>query len=130
MKRALDFLKESGTFYLATAEGDQPRVRPFGAAPEFEGRLYICTNNTKPVFRQMIANDKVEISACSGSRWIRVSGVAVEDPRREAKEAMLAQNPNLNRLYKADDGIFEVLYLKNAQAAIYTFGVAPETFAF
>ena len=131
MNKALQFLKENKTFYLATVENDQPRVRPFGAVAEFEGKLYICTNNTKAVFKQICANEKVEISACGvNGTWIRLSAKAVQDSRREAKQAMLEQNPSLSRLYKLDDGIFEVLYLKNAQASICSFAAAPETFTF
>lgn len=131
MNKALQFLKENKTFYLATVEKDQPRVRPFGAVAEFEGKLYICTNNTKAVFKQIRENDKVEISACGANgTWIRLSAKAVPDSRREAKQAMLEQNPSLSRMYKLDDGIFEVLYLKDAQASICSFAAAPDTFAF
>ncbi len=131
MKRAVQFLKECRTFYLATAEGDQPRVRPFGAVAVFEDRLYLCTNNTKPVFQQIAANPKVEISGCDATgRWIRITALAVADDRREAKASMLEQNPGLGGMYSLDDGIFEVLYLKDATAVISSFTTAPEVFQF
>jgi uncharacterized pyridoxamine 5'-phosphate oxidase family protein len=129
MNKAIEFLNACRTFYVATVEGDQPRVRPFGAVAEFNGKTYICTNNTKNVFKQIQANPKVEISAtASDGRWIRISGNAIADPSREAKAQMLETNPSLNSLYKLDDGIFEVLYLEDATAVISSFVSAPETF--
>ena len=130
MKKALDFLRQCGTFYLATADGDQPRVRPFGAVAEFEDKLYITTGNGKAVFAQMMADPKIEISGMVGGDWIRLSAEVVRDERREAKTAMLEQNPVLRGMYSEDDGIFEVLYLVNAKATICSFTKAPETWEF
>ncbi len=136
MEKALKFLKDCGVFYLATVEDDQagaapsPRVRPFGAVCGFEGRLYIITNNQKKVFDQMQKNQKVEISGMAGGKWIRLSGEAVRDTRREARVAMLEANPSLGGMYNADDGVMEVLYLKNAEASICSFTDAPETWTF
>ena len=104
MKRALEFLKESGVFYLATEDGDQPRVRPFGAVCGFEGKLYVTTANRKPVFRQITENPKTEISAMTpDGRWIRLEAELVRDERREAKTAMLEANPKLRSMYGEDD---------------------------
>jgi len=123
MKRVLAFLRENPTFYLATEEEDQPRVRPFGAIAEFEGKLYICTNNTKSVFRQMIKNPNIEISAANqNGEWLRVQGVAVRDERDEPKIAMLNQNPSLSGKYTIGDSLFEVFYISQAVA---TFGNIP-----
>ena len=130
MEKALKFLKDCGVFYLATVENDQPRVRPFGAVCGFEGKLYIITNNQKKVFDQMQKNQKVEISGMAGGKWIRLSGEAVRDTRREAKVAMLVDNPSLGSMYSADDGIMEVLYLKTVEASICSFSDAPENWAF
>ena len=130
MNRAAEFLKNSGTFYLATTEGDQPRVRPFGAVMEYEGKTYICTNNTKECFKQMIKNPKVEISAMYQGEWIRICAEAVPDPRREAKKAMLDGMSSLRKMYSEDDGIYEVLYLNKATATIYSFTKEPESFVF
>ncbi len=130
MEKALKFLKDCSVFYLATNDGDQPRVRPFGAVCGFEGKLYIITNNQKKVFDQIQKNQKVEISGMAGGKWIRLSGEVVRDTRREAKAAMLEANPSLGGMYSADDGIMEVLYLKNAEASICSFTDAPETWAF
>lgn len=127
MNRAAEFLQQCGTFYLATDDGGQPRVRPFGAVTEYEGKTYICTNNTKNVFKQMVKNPKVEISATKGSDWIRITGEAVPDSRTEVKEKMLEAMPSLRNMYRADDGIFEVLYLKDAKATFYSFSGKPET---
>lgn len=122
MDEILAFLRTCGTFYLATVEGDQPRVRPFGAACIFEGKLYICTNNRKKVYDQMLKNPKVEISGTDKGSWLRLAGEAVPDHRREARIAMLKEYENvLTNMYAPDDGLFEVLYLQNATASISTF---------
>lgn len=128
MNKAAEFLKSCGTFYLATVDGDQPRVRPFGAVIEYEGKTYICTNNKKDCFKQMAKNPKVEISGTKGAEWIRICGEAVVDPRKEVKEQLLSEYPSLKNMYSVDDGIFELLYLKNAKATIYSFTSAPESF--
>lgn len=131
MKEVLDYLKACGTFYLATNEGDQPRVRPFGAVCEFEGKLYITTNNQKKVYDQMKKNPKIEISGMNKGTWIRIEAEAVHDGRREAREAMLEDNKaSLSNMYSLDDGIFEVLYLKNATASIYSFTGEPKVIKF
>ena len=130
MKETLEFLKKAGTFYLATMDGDQPRVRPFGAVCEFEGKLYLVTNNKKDVYKQIMANPKIEISGMADGKWIRLSGEAVQDPRREAKKAMLDANPGLRGMYNEDDGIVEVLYLRNAAAVFCSFTDAPVTHTF
>lgn len=130
MEKVLKFLKDSGTFYLATVEGDQPRVRPFGAVCVFEGKLYIITNNQKKVYAQLLNNPKVEISGMAGGRWIRLEAEAVRDDRFEARKAMLDENPGLRSMYSENDGIVEVLYLKNATATICSFTEAPETISF
>ncbi len=130
MKEVYDYLKKSQTFYLATNEGEQPRVRPFGATADFEGKLYFTTNNTKEVFKQLIANPKIEISAMLDGSWIRLSGTAVYDDRLSAREKMLEENPSLTRMYSADDGIMAVFYIKDATATISSFTDAPKTITF
>ncbi len=130
MNEALEFLKNCGTFYLATVEGDQPRVRPFGAVCEFEGKLYIITNNQKDVYKQMIANDKVEICGMYNGQWIRIAAAAKLDDRREARVAMLEANSDLSGMYSADDNLMVVLYLENATATISSFTEEPRTFTF
>ena len=130
MERAAKFLKEAGTYYLATVEGDQPRVRPFGTINVFEGKLYIQTGKIKEVSKQIHANPKVEISAFKDGEWIRVAGELVEDERIEAKQSMLDAYPSLQGMYSADDGNTEVFYFKNATATISSFTKAPEVINF
>jgi uncharacterized pyridoxamine 5'-phosphate oxidase family protein len=130
MEKTMKFLQEAGTFYLATVEGDKPHVRPFGAVCEFEGKLYITTSNQKAVFAQMQKNPKVEITGMVGGTWIRLEAEAVRDDRREAREAMLNANESLRGMYSEDDGIMEVLYLKNATATFCSFTEAPVTCKF
>ena len=130
MKRVADFLKEAGTYYLATVEGDQPRVRPFGTAHIFEDRLYIQTGKVKDVSKQIHANPKVEVCAFKDGRWLRVSGELVEDDRIEARQAMLDAYPSLQNMYKADDGNTDVFYFKDATAIFSSFTDEPETVKF
>lgn len=129
MHEIMNFLQKSGVFYLATTDGQLPRIRPFGAVSEHEGKLYICTNSTKEVSRQMKANPRVEISAMVGGDWIRFAGSVAVDERREAKAAMLAQNPDLQAMYNVDDGIFEVFYFKEGQANIVSFQGRNDTYS-
>ena len=130
MKQVYDFLKKAGTYYLATVEGNQPRVRPFGTVNEFEGNLYIQTGKVKPVSHQIAANPKVEICAFSGGEWIRIACELVEDDRVEAKKAMLDAYPNLRRMYDEKDGNTQVFYMKNATATISSFTSAPVVISF
>ena len=130
MKKVLEFLKEAGAYYLATVDGDQPRVRPFGTINLFEGKLYIQTGKAKDVSKQIHANPKVEICAFKDGDWIRVAGELVEDDRREARASMLDAYPDLRRMYNEDDGNTEVFYLKNAKATFSSFTKAPETVEF
>ena len=126
LEKTVDFLKKAGTYYLATEEGDQPRVRPFGTAHIFEGRLYIQTGKVKEVSKQLLANPKAEICAFMQGEWIRVSGELVEDDRREARQSMLDAYPSLKKMYDPDDGNTQVFYFKNATAVISSFTHEPE----
>ena len=130
MEEVYEFLKKCGTFYIATMDGDQPRVRPFGVVNIFEGKLYIQTGKSKNVSKQMQANPKVEISAFMDGTWIRLEGTVVRDDRREAKQAMLDNYPDLQGMYSADDDNTEVLYFKNAVATIASFSAAPKVIKF
>ena len=132
MKEVVQFLKDCKTFYLATAEENgQPHVRPFGAVCEFEGKLYIVTNNQKKVFAQMLKNPKIEISGMAKGKWIRLEAEAIHDARREARAAMLEENTAaLSSMYAVDDGLMEVLYLQNATASICSFVAEPEVIKF
>lgn len=130
MKRVCDFLKEAGTYYLATVDGDQPRVRPFGTANIFEDKLYIQTGKSKPVSKQLAANPKAEICAFKDGVWLRVSCELVDDDRFEAKKAMLDAYPELRAMYDENDGNTQVFYLKNAVATFSSFTSAPETVEF
>ena len=130
MQEVLDFLKKAGTYYLATVEGDQPRVRPFGTAHIFDGKLYIQTGKSKPCAKQMAANPKIEISAMSEGSWIRIAAKAITDDRIEAKQSMLDAYPNLKDRYSAEDENTSVLYLKDAVAKIETFGGEPKIIRF
>lgn len=130
MQRVVDFLKNAETYYLATVDGDQPRVRPFGTAHVFEGRLYIQTGKSKDVSKQIHANNKVEICAFANGEWLRVAGRLVEDDRREARVSMLDAYPSLQAMYSPDDGNTEVFYFEDAVATFSSFTKAPETVKF
>lgn len=126
IERAAKFLKDAGTYYLATVDGDQPRVRPFGTANIFEGKLYIQTGKVKPTSKQLHANPKAEICAFMNGEWIRIAAELIEDDRREARASMLDAYPQLRGMYNEDDGNTEVFYLKNATATYSSFTKAPE----
>lgn len=130
IERVFQFLDEAKTYYLATVEGDQPRVRPFGTILLYNGKLYIQTGKIKEVSKQLAANPKAEICAFNGGKWIRVAGELINDDDREAKQAMLDKNPGLKAMYSADDDNTQVLYFKNATATFSSFTDAPETVEF
>jgi len=129
-KEVYDFLQKCGTYYLATVEGNQPRVRPFGSLNLFEGKLYIQTGKVKSVSKQMGANPNIEICAFDGSRWIRIQAIAVNDDRREAKQSMLDANAALQGMYSADDSNTQVLYLKDVVATLSSFAGEPKIIRF
>lgn len=130
MDKVLKFLKDAETYYLATVEGDQPRVRPFGTAHVFEGKLYIKTGKVKDVSKQLHQNPKAEICAFKNGEWLRVSGKLIEDDRNEARQSMLDAYPSLQKMYKADDGNTEVFYFENATAIFSSFIHEPEIIEF
>jgi uncharacterized pyridoxamine 5'-phosphate oxidase family protein len=130
MDRVCEFLKEVGCYYLATTEGDQPRVRPFGTAHLFEGKLYIQTGKAKNVSKQLAKNPKAEICAFKDGAWLRLTCELVEDIRVEARKLMLDAYPSLRRMYDENDGNTQVFYVKNAKAVFFRFGREPETIEF
>jgi uncharacterized pyridoxamine 5'-phosphate oxidase family protein len=125
MEEVYEYLKKAGMYFIATIDGEQPRVRPFSTVLMFENKLYILTGKVKNVAKQIMKNPKIEICAAPGGNWIRVEAVAVEDDRTEPRQKMLDAHPQLKSMYSADDGNCEVLYLKDAIATISTFGEEP-----
>ena len=130
IEKVCQFLYEAQTYYLATVEGDQPRVCPFGTILLYEGRLYIETGKVKNVSRQLAANPKAEICAFKGGKWLRVAGELINDEDRAVKVAMLEKMPSLKAMYAPDDGNMQMLYFKNATATFSSFTEAPETIEF
>lgn len=130
MEKVVKFLKEAETYFLATVEGDQPRVRPFGTVHIFEGKMYIQTGKVKNVSKQIALNPKVEICAYKDGEWLRVSGTLVEDDRVEARQSLLDAYPSLKSMYAADDGNTQVLYFKDATATFCSFTREPEVVKF
>ena len=130
MQEVYEFLKKCETYYLATVEGEQPRVRPFGTVNIFDGKLYFQTGKSKDVSKQIGQNAKVELCALAGDTWIRVAGTAVEDERQAAKQSMLDAYPMLKDRYSATDDNTQALYLKDATATITSYGGAPKVIKF
>jgi uncharacterized pyridoxamine 5'-phosphate oxidase family protein len=127
MSRIVDVLKQAGVFYIGTMEDDQPRVRPFGAVIEYEGKIYFCTGNRKDVFNQLMRNPKTEIcGSLPDGRWVRVAGTLARDDNDAVRAAMLEAVPMLKKMYSVGDGLFEVLRLDNAVATLYSMRGAPE----
>lgn len=127
MNKVYDFLKSAGTYYLATVDGDQPRVRPFGTVLQFNGRLYIQTGRVKPVSRQLLENPKAEICAFKDSVWLRITCSLIEDDSADARKAILDEYPELRAMYNENDGNTQVFYMKDATAVFSSFTTAPET---
>lgn len=130
MERVCQFLKEAKVYFLATTEGDQPRVRPFGTAHIFEGKLYIQTGKVKDVSKQLSLNPKVEICAFKDGDWLRISGELIEDDRVEARKSMLDAYPELRAMYNENDGNTQVFYFKNATAIFSSFTKEKEIVKF
>ena len=130
MQEVYKFLKETNTYFLATIDGDQPRVRPFGTIDLFEDKLYIQTGKEKDVYKQIEANPKVEICACAGLDWLRIEATLVPDDRVEAKKHMLDEYPNLRGMYDENDPNTAVFFLKDATATFSSFTAAPEEVKF
>lgn len=132
MREVYEFLKKCGVYYLATVEGDRPRVRPFGALDVFEDRLYFQTGKIKPVARQLKVNPMCELCAFDpeSGAWIRIAAEAVLDERIEAQTHMLDANPGLRSRYAPGDGNTEVYYLKNARAEISSFTAGNKVIEF
>ncbi len=132
VEKVCEFLDKAGTYYLATADGDQPRVRPFGTSLVYDGKLYIQTGKVKPVSKQLAANPKAEICAFDGQTgtWLRVAGELINDDSRDVKVAMLEKYPDLKAMYNPDDDNTQVLYFKDATATFSSFTAAPEEFNF
>ncbi len=130
MNEVYEFLKKCGTYYLATVEGDQPRVRAFGTIDLFEGKLYIQTGKVKEVSKQMMANPKIEICAFDGNTWLRLAAKAVEDDRYEARKHMLEAYPSLQKMYQPDDGNTQVFALEDCKAVFSSFTEEPRTVEF
>ncbi len=130
MKTVYDFLKKCKVYYLATVDGDQARVRPFGTIDMFEDKLYIQTGKVKDVSKQMQADPKVELCAFDGEKWLRVAATVVKDDRIEPKKHMLENYPDLRAMYDPEDDNTEVLYLKDATATFSSFTEAPVTVKF
>ena len=127
MKEVLEFIKSCGVYYLATTDGDQPRVRPFGTAEEFEGKLYIQTGKKKDCYRQLLENPNAEICCFKDGRWLRLKGKLIPDDRVEAKKDMLDKNPSLRGMYDENDDNTIVLYFEEGEATFYSFTEAPKT---
>ena len=130
MEKICKFLKEAGVYYLATVEGDHPRVRPFGTALLYEGKLYIQTGKVKPVSKQLAANPKAEICAFKDGVWLRIAGELVNDDRVEVKKVMLDEYSNLRGMYDEHDDNTQVLYFKNGMATFSSFTAPAEVVEF
>ena len=130
MEEIYELMKKAGTYFIATCEGNQPRVRPFGTIHIYDGRLYFQTGKVKAVSRQLHANPKVELCAMVDGKWLRIEGTAVEDDDRAARVSMLDAYPSLQKMYSPDDGNTEVWYLRNVIAVLYSFTEPPKTYKF
>ncbi len=128
MNEVLQFLTENPTFYLATVDGNTPKVRPFGFVMNYDGKLCFCTNNQKDVYKQLKTNPKFEVCTASKTgEWMRLLGKAVFITSRETKKAALDTAPSLRKIYSEDDTIYEIFYADEAEATFYSMGGTPRT---
>ena len=126
MKEVYEFLKDAKTYYLATVDGNIPRVRPFGTIDLFEDKLYIQTGKSKDVYKQIEKNNNVEICAFKDGKWIRINGKLKVDDRIEAKRHMLDNYPELRGMYSELDDNTIVLYFESFKAVISSFTEPPK----
>ncbi|SDA58704.1 Uncharacterized protein, pyridoxamine 5'-phosphate oxidase (PNPOx-like) family [Butyrivibrio sp. INlla18] len=127
MNKIVEAMKATGVFYLATIDGEHSRVRPISAVEDINGEVYFCTGNTKDMYKQIMAHPQVEFSGMNkDGSWIRVNGTLVRDDSDESRAKMLELEPTLGNMYHVGDGVFEVLYLKDAKCTKYSFTAAPE----
>ena len=118
MKEVLQFLQENAPFYIATVDGDKPKVRPFGFVMEHEGKLWFCTSNQKDVYKQLQTNPCFELTTATPDRtWIRLKGKAVFKTTPAIKAKALELAPALKKTYSVDDTIFELFYVEESEAA-------------
>lgn len=130
LEKIYNFINDAQTYYLATVDKDQPRVRPFGTILLFENKLYIQTGKNKDVSKQIINNNKVELCAFLNGDWLRLKGILEEDTRREVKKTMLDKYPSLRAMYNEDDNNTEVFYFKSGIATFSSFTKPKEEFKF
>ena len=130
MESVFKFLKDTGTYFLATDDDGQPRVRPFGTVNVFDGKLYIQTGKKKNVSKQLHKNPKAEICAFKDDKTLRITCELIEDPRTEAKKSILDAYPYLRGMYDENDGNTEVFYMKNATAVFSSFTEPPKEIKF
>jgi uncharacterized pyridoxamine 5'-phosphate oxidase family protein len=118
MSKVNDYLNETGVFFLATADGDQPRLRPLGAHLEMDGKVMFGVGDFKDVYRQLQANPKVEVVACKqDGHWMRYTGTAVFETDYKYAETILDAMPNLRGIYNDETGHkMAVFHLENATA--------------
>ncbi len=104
MSKVKDFLAEAGIFFMATVDGDQPKLRPLGAFLEEDGKLIFGVGDFKNVYRQMRANPLVEIAACKkDGHWLRYTGRAVFETDERYAEEMIRQS-HLEAIYNEQTG--------------------------
>ncbi|QNU68595.1 pyridoxamine 5'-phosphate oxidase family protein [Ruminiclostridium herbifermentans] len=123
MDEVVKFLEENPVFYIATVDGDTPKVRPFGFFLKHQQKLYFGVGNQKETFKQLQKNPKFEISTTSkDNTWLRLSGNAVFETSEELLEKAFERNPNLKALYSKENGPrLELFYIENAKAEFLNF---------
>lgn len=120
MSQEAELLKAAGVYFVATTDGDQPKLRPFGVINEFDDKIYLATSNQKAVFAQFIANPKVQLSASLPDKWFRIEAKLVQDRRDVAKQSFLDNNERLKEIYEGDAfKNLEVFYLTDITTTVY-----------
>ena len=123
MSKTIEFLHKAGTFYHASVDGTEARVRPINSVISYNGKVYFETSNKKDMYRQMLRNPSVAISGMADGKWIRITGKAVMDESDEAKTAMFETLPALKEVYSYEE--MAPYYLTDMKSVVYSFSDAP-----
>ncbi|MCR4675903.1 MAG: pyridoxamine 5'-phosphate oxidase family protein [Sphaerochaetaceae bacterium] len=126
MNRIVEELKKAKVFYIATTDEEgKPQVRPFGSVTEIDGEVFICSNNRKEFYRQVMNNPEIAICGMYEDRWVRVWGKAVRVDDDKARSAMLKDPTGPSSLYRVGDGLFEVFRIENPKGMLFSFTSEP-----
>lgn len=126
-----EYLEKTGVWYLATEDGDQPKVRPIGFRMLLDGKIYFGVGKHKDVYKQMVANPNVEIAATLEGSFLRYYGKAVFESDQELAEKAKQLAPFLQDIYNEKTGFeLKIFHLSPAVAEFRNMVEVEESFSF